>query len=75
MEDVFSETWGQLSREELAEMRANAKACLICGMLATVDPILHESRYGHAPVITGTTGRKAWSARTLSWVPQTGPEA
>jgi hypothetical protein len=39
--DIYSIQW--VTREE-------AKVCCICGMLANVDPFLHEERYGHAPV-------------------------
>jgi hypothetical protein len=47
--DVQNETWGIVTADEHAAMRLNARTCTRCGMLATVDPIAHESRYGHAP--------------------------
>ena len=46
-----NDTYGEIGRDELAEMRANAKPCTTCGMLATVDPAFHEARYAHAPTI------------------------
>lgn len=63
-----NETWGSLTTEELAEARAHAKSCVTCGMLATVDPIAHESRYGHAPVIRDSGGeRHVWDTSSMNW--------
>lgn len=45
----MNETWGIVTADEHAAMRLHARTCTRCGMLATVDPIAHESRYGHAP--------------------------
>jgi hypothetical protein len=47
--EIQNETWGIVTRDEHEAMRLNARPCSRCGMLATVDPIAHESRYGHAP--------------------------
>jgi hypothetical protein len=47
---VHNDTYGDLTRAELAEMRQMANRCLKCGMLADVDPVFHERRYGHEPV-------------------------
>jgi hypothetical protein len=57
---VRNDTYGEITRAELAEMRANAKPCTYCGMLATVDPAFHASRYGHAPTISD-------GGRELTW--------
>lgn len=48
-ETVWNDTWGEITRDELAAMRANARPCVRCGMLATVDPAAHAERYAHAP--------------------------
>ena len=58
----FNDTWGDISPEELAKMRANAEPCVTCGMLATVNPVLHENRYGHAPAIARDGRRLQWHA-------------
>ena len=63
-----NDTYGELTGEELASAHEGAKKCLRCGMLATVDPILHESRYGHAPVIKDGTGELVWSSDGFSWI-------
>jgi hypothetical protein len=65
-----NDTYGQITRDELAALRANASRCLRCGMLATVDPVFHASRYGHQPVIAGKLGELAWSSATLTWTPR-----
>lgn len=70
----MNDTYGDLTREELAAAREQAKPCLTCGLLATVDPILHEQRYGHAPVIADGTGRLRWSADALSWIADEPPQ-
>jgi hypothetical protein len=74
---IENSTWGDIGPAELQALRAEAKPCLRCGMLATVDPITHASRYGHAPVIADGAGRLAWSMDALSWVadePEPEPE-
>jgi hypothetical protein len=55
--EVLNDTHGDLTRAELAELRADAHPCLRCGMLADVDPVLHEARYGHAPKYRDESGR------------------
>jgi hypothetical protein len=56
----YNDTWGEISSEELAEMRRTAETCRIDGMLATVDPVFHESRYKHAPVIVRDGKQLQW---------------
>lgn len=56
-----NDTYGDISRDELTALRAVAKTCSRCGMLATVDPVQHESRYGHAPEYRA-------SGRTYTWI-------
>lgn len=46
---IQNDTYGEITREELADLRLHAQRCLGCGMLATVDPAFHAARYGHAP--------------------------
>jgi hypothetical protein len=65
---VRSDTYGEITRAELADLRAAARPCLRCGMLADVDPELHASRYGHAPVIRDGSGTLTWSSDAWSWV-------
>lgn len=62
-----NDTYGEITRAELADLRLHAQRCDHCGMLATVDPAFHTSRYGHAPrvhhgdtVFTWSPGRHAW---------------
>ena len=54
---VRNDTHGDLARAELDELRAGAHPCLRCGMLADVDPVLHEDRYGHRPKYRDESGR------------------
>lgn len=44
-----NDTLGEITAEEHQALRDNARNCARCGMLATVDPVLHASRYAHAP--------------------------
>lgn len=61
MRMIKNDTFGEISREELAALRATAHKCRQCGMLADVDPEFHQSRYGHAPSYTGEDGKiRAW---------------
>lgn len=65
---IPNDTYGEITPAKLAELRALAQSCLSCGMLATVDPVFHASRYGHAPVIAGPGGtRLQWDG--ASWEP------
>lgn len=75
MTQIENSTWGQIGPEELQALRAEAKPCLTCGMLATVDPISHAQRYDHPPVIADGSGKLTWSMDALSWVGEPEPEA
>jgi hypothetical protein len=64
----WNDTFGEISPDELAALRANAQKCITCGQLATVDPQFHATRYAHPPLIRDGEGRTlAWSAETMSW--------
>lgn len=65
---LMNDTYGEISHEELKDMQGNARACVSCGMGGSVDPVFHESRYGHAPVIRDGTGELTWSSDSFSWV-------
>jgi hypothetical protein len=56
----FNDTYGEISDEEQAALRASARTCRRCGMVASIDPAFHAQRYGHAPVIND-------QGRTLEW--------
>jgi hypothetical protein len=62
-----NDTYGQITRDELAALRAEAKPCLTCGMLATVDPVFHEARYAHTPRIADGAAVLAWSTAAFTW--------
>jgi hypothetical protein len=66
---IDNRTFGEIDRNELAGMHENARPCTRCGMVATVDPIHHEERYGHAPQIESGNGHLTWSAASLQWLP------
>lgn len=66
-----NDTYGEISSDELAAMRQQAATCTRCGMVANIDPVLHESRYGHAPVILDGPGSLIWSGDRMSWVAHT----
>ncbi len=64
-----NDTYGEITREELADLRRVAQKCATCGMLATVDPALHTSRYGHAPVVRRFGGQVfTWSPAQHRWL-------
>jgi hypothetical protein len=63
-----NDTYGEVTAAEHADLRASARPCLTCGMLADVDPVFHESRYGHAPRVRDGGGVLVWSAGRFSWV-------
>lgn len=63
-----NDTYGEITREELADLRRVAQRCTHCGMLATVDPAFHTSRYGHAPVIRRGGVTFTWSASQHRWL-------
>lgn len=48
---IQNDTYGEITREELADLRLHAQRCATCGMLATVDPAFHASRYRHDPIV------------------------
>lgn len=64
-----NDTYGKITDLEHANLRNYARPCRRCGMLATVDPVMHESRYGHAPVYrdvqTGST--YVWNGYKHRW--------
>ncbi len=68
-----NDTFGELTGAEHAALRENARPCSDCGMLATVDPVLHESRYGHAPAYREAGVERRWNG--VSWDVQPEPEA
>lgn len=66
---VQNDTYGEITRKELAGLRRVAQRCTHCGMLATVDPAFHASRYGHAPVINRGSGMIfTWSVAQHRWL-------
>ena len=62
-EMLTNDTYGEITRAELADLRAHAERCSQCGMLASVDPALHTTRYGHAP-------RFRRAGRVWTWIPR-----
>ena len=48
---IQNDTFGEITEAELQSLRARAQRCIICGMLATVDPAFHAARYAHAPAV------------------------
>jgi hypothetical protein len=70
----WNDTFGEITAEQLAALRAEAKKCLTCGQLATVDPQFHATRYAHAPVIEGDSGaRLEWTG--ADWEPASDRDA
>jgi hypothetical protein len=66
---MHNDTYGEISREELADLRSHAQRCMICGLLATVDPAFHASRYGHAPRVNHGGGIIfCWSRERHAWI-------
>lgn len=65
----FNETYGEISDLEHANLRNYARPCRRCGMLATVDPVQHETRYGHAPAYTDvqTGSTYVWNVSMIRW--------
>jgi len=65
---IANNTYGEITAAELADLRLHALRCMTCGMLATVDPAFHASRYQHPPVVNHgggivfrwDTGRHEW---------------
>lgn len=62
-----NDTYGEITTAELADLRAHAQRCRVCGMLATVDPAFHASRYGHAPVVSRGGVTFTWNTRLHRW--------
>ena len=64
-----NDTYGEISELELADLRTFAVTCRRCGMVATIDPVFHENRYGHAPayydVQTGSV--YVWDGAAARW--------
>jgi hypothetical protein len=65
---IQNDTYGEITREELADLRAHAQKCTVCGMLATVDPAFHASRYAHAPVVSRGGVTFTWSPSGHEWI-------
>jgi hypothetical protein len=63
-----NDTYGEITREELADLRRVAQRCQHCGMLATVDPAFHAARYGHAPIISRGGRTFTWSVKRHTWL-------
>lgn len=70
-----NDTYGEITRAELADLRAHALKCTTCGMLATVDPAFHASRYGHAPVVERGGVTFTWSTSRHEWIQGSQPAA
>jgi hypothetical protein len=67
--DMRNDTYGEISREELADLRRYAQRCLECGILATVDPAFHAARYAHAPRVHHGGGIIfRWDSRLHEWI-------
>ena len=64
---IANDTYGEITAEELADLRAHAKRCQTCGMLATVDPAFHATCYGHAPQFTDARGHWMWDQAAHRW--------
>jgi ferredoxin-like protein FixX len=62
-------TYGEISQQELADLRLHAQRCLECGMLATVDPAFHAARYAHAPRVNHGGGIVfRWDSGRHEWI-------
>ena len=46
---VGNATYGELTAGEYAAMVRTSSPCTVCGATGDVDPVLHESRFGHEP--------------------------
>jgi len=64
---VQNDTYGEISREELSNLRAVAQTCSTCGMLGTVDPNFHAARYGHNPTINDSGKTYEWNHIRFGW--------
>ena len=64
-----NDTYGEITREELADLRSNALRCMYCGLLATVDPAFHAARYAHEPRVNHGGGIVfRWDRGRHEWV-------
>jgi hypothetical protein len=65
----MNDTYGEITAAELADLRLHAQRCAKCGMLASVDPAFHTTRYGHAPEIRRPGGACfQWNPQAHAWV-------
>lgn len=64
---IRNDTYGEITSEELNALREVARPCLRCGMLATVDPAFHATRYGHRPTYRDEQGTWEFWPRTQTW--------
>lgn len=64
---IQNDTYGEMTRDKLNAMRAAAEKCSTCGMLATVDPEFHQSRYRHVPTVRREGVTLTWDSRTLTF--------
>jgi hypothetical protein len=66
---IQNDTYGEITREELADLRLHAQKCMDCGMLATVDPAFHAVRYAHEPRVNHGGGIIfRWDVRRHAWI-------
>lgn len=45
------------------------ESCVICGMVANVDPALHTERYGHVPEVIRDGVRRRFSFQSWTFQP------
>jgi hypothetical protein len=64
---IRNDTYGEITRGELADLRLHARKCAHCGLLATVDPVFHATRYGHAPTMRDERGTWIWNSKDHQW--------
>lgn len=64
---MINDTFGDITAEEHAELRKNARMCSICGMYATIDPAFHAFRYDHAPRYWQAGVLFEWSVSRHEW--------
>jgi hypothetical protein len=70
-----NDTYGEISHQELADLRLHAQKCLTCGVLATVDPAFHAARYAHEPRVDHGGGIIfRWDSNRHNWSRET-PES
>jgi hypothetical protein len=67
MPTVQNDTYGEITRDELRQLRATASRCIFCGLLADVDPRFHAARYGHSPIRRVEGRRERWTG--TGWTP------